>query len=223
MSARPRLAFYDLDGTLVSTNVVSQYLYYLRRLPAGESVLRHARLLVLVPWLGWLELRSRRKFNIAFYRLYRGLPRQWLEAEAPGLFDSVLRPALYAGAEQMVKRDREQGYVTVLLTGSLDFAVRPLAKYLGFQEIVANQLVFVDGVATGEVAEPIVAGEEKVRLMRQLLDRYGADPAEARAYSDSWSDRPMLEAVGQPVVVNPGPRLRRWARLHRWPVVDLAR
>ena len=38
-------------------------------------------------------------------------------------------------------------------------------------------------------------------------------------YSDSFTDLPMLERVGQPRVVAPDPRLRRVARKRGWPIL----
>jgi len=58
-----------------------------------------------------------------------------------------------------------------------------------------------------------------VKVCRQ----YNVEPARSKAYSDSFSDVPMLEAVGQPAAVNPDRRLRRVARERGWPVLDLKR
>jgi len=217
-----RFAFYDLDGTLVSSNVVSQYVWYLRRLPERDlALLRSLQLLVGLPAYAAVDLYSRRAFNIWFYRLYRGMRREWLAEEAEGLFQKVLAPAIYPGAPALVRRDREAGYRTVLLTGSPEFALGPLVRYFGFDHVVANVLEFDDGIATGAIRPPVVAGREKVHLMRKLCAEYNVDSAESKAYSDSFSDLPMLEAVGRPAAVHAGPRLRRVAAARGWPVLDL--
>jgi HAD superfamily hydrolase (TIGR01490 family) len=217
-----RFAFYDLDGTLVSTNVVSQYVWYLGRLPArGLAVRRALHLLAGLPLYAAIDLYSRRAFNIWFYRLYRGMRRDWLVAEAQGLFEKVLHPAIYPGARELVRRDRDEGYRTVLVTGSPEFALAPLARHFGFDHVIANVLEFRDGVATGAIVPPVVAGREKLALIRQLCGQYNVDSAESKAYSDSLSDLPMLEAVGRPAAVNAGARLRRVAQARGWPVIEL--
>jgi len=215
-----RLAFYDLDGTLVSSNVVTQYVWYVRRL--GSRV-RLAKLLLSVPVLLGLEWYSRRAFNVFFYRSYRGLRREWLEAQAGGLFDGVFRPNLYPRSRELVAGDKREGFATVLVTGSLDFALGPLVEFFGFDHVIANRLVFREGVATGEIEPPVIAGGEKVAAMKRLCRELGAELAQSKAYSDSLSDLPMLEAVGLPAVVHPGRRLRRIARERGWPVLDLKR
>ena len=50
---------------------------------------------------------------------------------------------------------------------------------------------------------------------------HGLDLAESWAYSDSFSDYPMLAVVGHPTAVNPDLRLRSIARSYDWPVLDL--
>jgi HAD superfamily hydrolase (TIGR01490 family) len=216
------LAFYDLDGTLVSSNVVTQYAWYAKNQPARiRAAWKVARLIVEIPLLIALDLYSRPLFNTVFYREYRGLHRDWLEAKAAAMFEQVLRPAIYPGAPALIERDRAEGYRTVLLTGSLDFAVAPLVEHLGFDDLIANRLVFQEGVATGDLEPPLLAGPEKVAEMLRLYAQYNVEAARCRAYSDSMSDLPMLEAAGQPAAVNPGKRLRRIAVERGWPVLDL--
>jgi len=62
-------------------------------------------------------------------------------------------------------------------------------------------------------------GEAKGRAVRRMIREHKFDAQQCFAYGDSWSDRSMLEAVGQPVAVNPARRLARIARRKKWPVL----
>ena len=213
------LAFYDLDGTLVSSNVIHQYAWFARH--DRHAVWRKIRLLLSFPLFG-VELFSRRLFNHVFFRQYRGMDRNWLASNADAMAREVLLPATFRGAAQLVARDRAEGYRTVLVTGSLDFAAAPLARHLGIDLVVANRLAFDDrGRATGRLVPPVLAGEEKAVEIRRLLAEYNVSSANARAYSDSMSDLVMLEAVGQPAAANPAKRLRAIAASRGWPILDL--
>jgi HAD superfamily hydrolase (TIGR01490 family) len=212
-----KLAFYDLDGTLVSSNVVTQYAWYARR----EGWGRLAKLLGMVPFLFVLDLYSRSQFNVVFYREYAGMRRDWLEQNAGKMFEAVLRPAVYPGALGLVARDKAAGFRTVLVTGSLDFALASVVQYFGFDELICNRLEFRDGIATGRLAPPLIAEHAKVEAMRRLCAKYNVETMDCKAYSDSISDLPMLEAVGHPAAANPGRRLRRLAEVRGWPVVNL--
>jgi HAD superfamily hydrolase (TIGR01490 family) len=219
-----RLAFYDLDGTLVSSNVVTQYAFYLRNHPRrAAGILKFTKLLASVPLLIGLDLYSRPRFNEVFYREYRGMRREWLTGLAESLFERVIRPAIYPGAEALVSGDRARGYETVLVTGSLDFCLGPVVRHFGFDHAICNSMQFDNGSATGNIAPPLIAEQEKVSAIQRLLAARQADGAASRAYSDSMSDLPMLECVGQPAAVNPGRRLRRIARERGWPILDLKR
>ena len=73
-----------------------------------------------------------------------------------------------------------------------------------------------------EVAQrPVVAGPEKARLIREHAALHGYDLKDCFAYSDSYSDVPMLSVVGHPAAVNPDLRLGRLAKSYGWPVLAL--
>jgi HAD superfamily hydrolase (TIGR01490 family) len=216
------LAFYDLDGTLVSSNVVTQYAWFARHQPSKfRAAWKMAKLLFCVPFLFGLDLYSRRLFNVVFYQEYRGLSREWLQANADRMFNEVMRPAIYRGAKALIESDRRQGYRTVLVTGSLDFALEPVRRYFGFDDLVCNRLEFSGGVATGRMEGPVIAGAEKVEAIRKLCGKYNVETVQCKAYSDSLSDLPMLEAVGLPAAANPDRRLARYAAQRGWPILNL--
>ena len=73
----------------------------------------------------------------------------------------------------------------------------------------------LDGRYTGEMAF-YAYGPFKAEAMRELAEFEGIDLAASYAYSDSYTDVPMLEAVGHPVVVNPDRVLARLARDRGW-------
>jgi HAD superfamily hydrolase (TIGR01490 family) len=217
-----RLAFYDFDGTLASTNVVTQYAFQIRHHPnRAFAALKTAKLIASIPLLLGLDLYSRRLFNTFFFREYRGLSRDWLGSLSDRLFDEVIRPGIFPGAESLLEADRDAGFETVLVTGSLDVAVGPVVRHFGFDELICNSLVCHQGRFSGAVAPPLIAEQLKVEAMYDVARRRRADLGRCKAYSDSMSDLPMLEAVGLPAAVNPGRRLRKIAAARGWPVLDL--
>jgi phosphoserine phosphatase len=99
--------------------------------------------------------------------------------------------------------------------------IRHLASYLGATSIIANRLEMKEGIATGKLLRPVVAGPEKARIVREHARAKGYDLEECFAFSDSYSDIPMLSVVGHPAAVNPDKRLKLLAKAYSWPSFDL--
>jgi HAD superfamily hydrolase (TIGR01490 family) len=109
----------------------------------------------------------------------------------------------------------------VLVSGALDFTIEPLAAHLGVDDVIANRMEFKDGKATGKLIPPAMAGPNKAAVLRDYCLRHDLDLGRSYAFSDSYSDVPMLAAVGRPTAVNPDLRLKTVARSYDWPIVEL--
>jgi HAD superfamily hydrolase (TIGR01490 family) len=218
-----RAAFFDVDGTLVRTNIVHAFAFYaMNQGTIFGTAWNTARTVASIPLLWAADQVNRKLFNEMFYRFYRGQSEDRLLVLADELFEKVLRPAVYPGAPRLVEEARRAGCRIVLCTGALDFTVRALADHLGADDLLANRMHFVDGVATGKVVPPIIEGAHKALAIRDYCLREGLALDRSHAYSDSFSDYPMLAVVGHPAAVNPDLRLRNVARAYEWPVLSTA-
>ncbi|MCS6915840.1 MAG: HAD family hydrolase [Myxococcales bacterium] len=215
-------AFYDVDGTLIRTNIVHAFAYYARNQPTLlGSLWKTAQTALSVPMFLVADKLSRKLFNQLFYAYYAGQSEDRLIVLAEDLFEEVIRPSIFPGARDLIAESRRAGCRPVLVSGGLDFTLRPLARYLGIEDIIANRLEFDRGYATGQLGRPFVAGATKAQILRDFALQHDIDLAQSWAYSDSYSDYPMLAAVGRPTAVNPDLRLRAVARSYNWPIIDL--
>jgi len=221
-NGRKKAAFYDVDGTLVRTNIVHTYGYY--AMNGGSLVGIAARTLgtvASIPLLKTLDLLDRKTFNEFFYRYYAGLSEDRLVTLAEELFEDTLQKAIYPRARDLIDEARRADCRIVLVTGALDFTVRPLARFLGADDLIANRMQFNGGVATGKVIPPIIEGANKAVAIREYCVKEDLALDQSHAYSDSASDYAMLCVVGRPTAVNPDVRLRALARAYQWPIVNL--
>jgi HAD superfamily hydrolase (TIGR01490 family) len=217
-------SYFDVDGTLVTTNLMHPTVFYMvNQATPFRSLGKLARAALGGPRMLLAESRDRRTFNELLYSLYEGMSEDRLLALADEAFDTVLKKNIYAGAKELVATCRDRGHDVVLVSGSLDFLMNRLAKHLGATDVIANRLEIHQGYATGKLLRPVVAGPEKARLVREHARAKGYDLDECFAYSDSYSDVPMLSVVGQPAAVNPDTALERLARAYHWPVINLDR
>jgi fatty acyl-CoA reductase len=218
LSPDRHLAAFDLENTLIASNVVESYAWLAsRHLPAGERVAFTARLLREAPALLALDRRDRGDFLRSFYRRYDGASVALLQADAWELFHHMLLTKSFPAGFARVRAHRALGHRTILITGALDFVVEPLRPL--FDEVVCASLGVVDeGRFTGRLDERPPTGEARALLLARYAADNDLDLAESVAYADSTSDLPLLECVGFPVAVNPEARLAAVARRRGWHV-----
>ena len=215
-------AFYDLEGTLVSTNLVHTLGFYATRQQGiWQTVKKSAETIVKLPFFGITDLYSRNVFNEVFFRSYEGLSQDRLRYFSDELFEEVLKPAIYDGTPELIAQSKKIGQRQVVLTGALDFTIERLMNYLGIDDYKANRLEFVNGYATGRILPPVMASATKAKWIREYAEREKINLSESYAYSDSISDLPMLSIVGHPVAVNPDFRLKQTALQHDWAILNL--
>ena len=216
-------AFYDVDGTLIRINIVHAFAFYAaRQASLLKAAATTAATAASVPLFLAADQISRKWFNELFYRRYAGMSHDRLITLADELFEETVKPNIYPRTLDLIAESKRAGLRQVLISGGIDFTLRPLARYLEVDDLIANRLEFVDGFATGKLRKPFVGGATKPVIMRDYARSRGIDLAESWGYSDSYSDFPMLAVVGRPTACNPDRRLRSVARSYDWPVLDLS-
>lgn len=213
------VAVFDLEGTIVSSNLIETYLMAkLNELPRGEWAGELVDLLRKMPGYLSAERNDRGEFIRTFMRRWEGFEEAELrKVVADKVGDALLRRA-HPQAIRRIRQHRRAGHRTVLITGTLDVLVEPIAPL--FDETVTCRLHVRDGICTGFLDRPPLVGEARAAWLVQYAETADLDLASSYAYGDSYSDRPLLEAVGNPVAVNPDPRLYRHATRKRWAVAD---
>jgi HAD superfamily hydrolase (TIGR01490 family) len=211
-------AFFDVDRTIVSCNTGRLFLRDLRR--RGEiSFFRMLRA------LGWMA-----KYHLSLIDL------QWVATRLAGemagrlerefadhcrrLVEKDILPLVVPGAREKIERHRAEGHVLAILSTSPCYITEPLAEVLGIDEVMSTRFEIEDGLFTGRLLGPACVGRGKVHWAEDLVARKQLDLTQSWFYTDSYTDMPMLERVGNKVVVNPDPRLRRVAKRRGWPVQD---
>ncbi|MXZ00824.1 haloacid dehalogenase-like hydrolase, partial [Candidatus Poribacteria bacterium] len=163
-NTKKRVAFFDVDGTLLKSTIVHYYIYL--RAALMPFLLKHFWLIGFLPKTVYyliLDSISRTRFNQVFYRNYRGMEVGEVKALSREMFETSLRPKIYAEAVSQIQEHKEEGTAVVLVTGSLDFIVQPIADYLGVDAVLAPQLREENGRFTGELITVPLIGEEKAK------------------------------------------------------------
>jgi alcohol-forming fatty acyl-CoA reductase len=212
------LAVFDVDGTLVETNVIEYFLWMRLKDQALEEWPRFlAGMVAKAPrWL-YLERRSRAEFQRSFYREYDGLEVADMRRLGQEALNAVTLRRVYPEGMRRIREHKRAGHRVLLLTGALDVVVEPLAELLEV-DVDCARLLALDGRLTGDLQSPPAAGEARAALLEEYATRQGCALGESFAYADAISDLPMLEIAGTPVVVNPDARLSQVAAQRGWRV-----
>jgi len=214
------VAFFDMDRTLLTVNSGTLWVRFLRR--RGEiSRWQYLRA------LGWaleykLSILDMHALSERLAADLTGQPEEDMVAKCVYWYRTEIQRTIAAPARAAVDEHRGRGERVLLLTSATPYIAEPLAQTLGLDGVICTRLEVVEGRFTGRVERPICYGAGKVTHAEAWADRERIDLRETTFYTDSYTDLPMLERVGRPVVVNPDPRLLRAARRRGWPILDWA-
>ena len=222
LSPERHLAVFDLEHTLMSSNVVDTYAWLAsRHLSPARRARFVADLVRQGPSLLALDRRDRGDFLRAFYRRFEGAPVDRLRTDSWELFHRQLLTRSFPHGFARVRAHRALGQRTLLITGALDFIIEPIRPL--FDDIVCAVMESRDGRLTGHLTTLPPIGEARALLLAEYAERHALSLDESVAYADSASDLAMLEAVGFPVAVNPEARLSAIARRRGWHVEHWAK
>jgi HAD superfamily hydrolase (TIGR01490 family) len=155
--------------------------------------------------------------------LTKGWDRTEIERLVQDVILDVIDPYVYQEALDLIELHRSEGRRIYIVSSSPEEIVRPLARHFGVSGVIATRAeIGDDGRYTGEL-EFYAYGEQKAEAIRALASRVGIDLSGSYAYSDSITDVPLLEAVGNPVAVNADKDLRKLAEERGWQIRDFRR
>jgi alcohol-forming fatty acyl-CoA reductase len=217
--ADPVLAVFDMEGTIISSNVVESYVW--ARFADLEPEDWPAELVSVfgrIPGYLQADRRDRGEFLRTFFRRYEGASVDGLQRLIDGHVSEFMLQKASQAAIRRIRDHREAGHRTFLLTAAAEPFIRPLAPL--FDLVIGAELQVRDGRYTGFMSSPPLVGEARAAWLRRYAAGEGIDLKHSYAYADSHSDLPLLRAVGNPVVVSPDSALYRYAKRRRWPIEE---
>jgi HAD superfamily hydrolase (TIGR01490 family) len=220
-SARVEAAFFDLDKTVISRASLLAFgaRFFQEGLITRRTVARSLWAQLVYRYLGANERRLRR-LERSVLHVTQGWQQSVVRRVVSEALTEIITPLVYREAVELMELHRLAGRKVYLISASPEEIVEPLATFLGVDgQIASRPKVDAEGVYTGEM-EFYAYGPYKAEAMLRIATQEGIDLARSYAYSDSYTDLPMLEAVGHPVAVNPDRVLARVARERGWEVLE---
>jgi HAD superfamily hydrolase (TIGR01490 family) len=213
-------AFFDLDKTILakSSSFAFARPFYKEGLIGRSDVVRsaYAQFVYLASGADHDQMETMREY---MSKLVTGWDAVKVQAIVGETLDDIVDPMVYEEAVQLIEEHKAAGREVIIISSSGTDIVEPIGQRLGVDLAIGTQVAIEDGQYTGEILF-YAYGPNKAEAMRTLADERGYDLSESFAYSDSFTDLPMLEVVGHPFAVNPDTELRKYAIEHEWAILD---
>ncbi|MBB1486139.1 HAD family hydrolase [Oceanospirillum sediminis] len=215
------LALFDLDETLInadSATLWNQWMVKQGLVADGDHFMQQEADMMTRYGAGELDMADYMAFTL---QPLKGLSALDITAMMPEFVRNNIEPCIYPDARILIQQLRQAGYRVVIISATAEFVVRGAARALGVDDVLAIQLEYDDqGHHTGRTTGTLTFREGKVKRLKEWMQTENESLDNARFYSDSMNDLPLLEQVTNPFATNPDRRLRALAMERNWPVID---
>ena len=197
-----KLAIFDIDYTITKKETLMEFFKY-----AIKNDKRNIRFLPRAIFCGSmykLKIYDERKVKEKFLKFIDGIKEKDLEILVKNFYNSKLKTILYEDALNMIKKLKNEGYDIYLISASPEFYVNEFYNIKEVDKIIGTRFNFANGIFLRKMEGYNCKGEEKVRRLKEFLkgEKIEVDFKESYMFSDSLSDKPLLDLVGKPYLIN---------------------
>ncbi len=218
----PGAAFFDLDKTIIARSSALAFTSPFTKagLLSKRSLLRNlvAQLLFTS---GGADHDKTERLRAQLSKMVTGWPVDQVQEIVQETIHRYIEPIIYAEAADLIDDHHRSGRDVVIVSSSGIEIVKLIGKMLGADGVIATRMKVEEGRYTGEI-EYYAYGPTKAEAIRELAAANKYDLSQCFAYSDSATDMPMLEIVGNAFVVNPDMALRKEAVARGWGILNFS-
>lgn len=211
-------SLFDLDHTLCTVNTsfyFGMHLVNVKMFPIYK--MPFLLLCYLFHKMGLMSISLLHKE--ACYHFFYGKSAHDLKVQLDIFLDANLPRLLNDVVFQRFREAKHKGHYTVLLSSSPDFLVKEIAKRLEFHDWAGTEYILSKDQTIQEIGQ-LMEGENKAAFVRHLKEQMCFRDEKMTAYSDSILDQAFLEAVGNPVAVNPDRKLKKLSAERGWTLLS---
>jgi HAD superfamily hydrolase (TIGR01490 family) len=225
MSANPnqnmkKLAIIDLDGTLLKGQSQLLFLKHLYK----SGTINSLYFFRLYAWFILYKLKlvdnPKKPLSIAIRFLINKTPEYSNALVIDFIKSNYFTKNVYEEAKDLINSLINEGYELILMSNAIHPLASNIGNFFGFEEIIATELETKEGKYTGKIKGDIVYGFNKVNNIKRISLEKNINLDEIHAYADHYSDIPLLDTVGFPHCVNADKKLRAYATIKQWSLID---
>ncbi|MFW6319286.1 MAG: HAD family hydrolase [Bacillota bacterium] len=217
-----KLAVYDFDGTLINKESVPIIMKTYKKMKLGFWIYIGVYWFLLtrlvaykLPFTSSDKATFRAHAMMKMADLYRTLDKPTRNALFNAIYNA-LTPYLNQTVVDAIKHDKENGFHTVLLSGSFIDVLTPF-KALGFDRVIGSTLI-KDGQVLAYKDIDILIDQKKLDVVKALKKQLQIDYV--KAVADSYYDLKLLNYADEAVAVHPDDTLKAYALSHDWEIIE---
>jgi len=197
-----KLGIFDIDFTITRKETLIQFFIYM--IKKDYKNIRFIPRALFSAILYGIRVYDEKKVKESFLKFIENKKEDELKEIASGFYEEVLSKILYKDALDKIKELKKSGYEIYLISASPEFYLNEFYKIKEVSQIIGTKYVFEDGIFIRKMLGENCKGDEKViRLKKHLKENnIEVDFENSLMFSDSLSDKPLLDLVGKGYLIN---------------------
>ena len=209
-----KLAIFDIDYTITRKETLMEFFKYL-----VSKDIKNIKFLPRALYSGLMygiKVYDEKRVKECFLKFIENIDEMELAILTKSFYDERLStilyedavnsmiPGAYADAANMIKKLKNEGYMVILISASPEFYIKEFYAIKEVDLIIGTKFIFENGKFVRKMSGNNCKGEEKVKRLEKVLKEKNikADFKNSYMFSDSLSDKPLLDLVGNPYLIN---------------------
>ena len=197
-----KLAIFDIDYTITRKETLMEFFKYL-----VSKDIKNIKFLPRALYSGLMygiKVYDEKRVKECFLKFIENIDEAELAKLTKSFYDERISKILYKDAVDMIKKLKKEGYMVVLISASPEFYVKEFYAIKEVDLIIGTKFTFEGGKFIRKMDGNNCKGEEKVRRLNKVLKEKNikVDFKNSYMFSDSLSDKPLLDLVGNPYLIN---------------------
>lgn len=197
-----KLAIFDIDYTITKKETLMELFRYV--IKKDKKNLRFIPRAIFCGLMYGIKVYDEKAVKEKFLKFIDGISEQDLAILVKNFYDDRLQNILYEDALNMIRKLKKEGYDIYLISASPEFYVKEFYAIKEVDKIIGTKFTIENGVFKRSMDGENCKGSEKVRRLKEVLkeENIEVDFKNSYMFSDSLSDKPLLDLVGNPYLIN---------------------
>lgn len=197
-----RLAIFDVDYTITKKETQIELFKYV--IKEDKRNLIYIPRVIFSGLMYLIKVYDEKKVKESFLKFIDGKAEKELKQLVERFYKNRLSKILYEDSINMMKKLKNEGYDIYLISASPEFYLYELYAIKEIDRIIGSKFSLKNGKFNRRMEGENCKGEEKVRRLKEVIseENIEVDYKNSYMFSDSLSDKPLLDLVGKPYLIN---------------------